>query len=38
MIYLLMFFVLLKLNAPALMWILFAVCAAVDVAISIYRS
>lgn len=37
MIYLLMFIILLKLDAPAFMWFLFSVCAADDAAIWIYR-
>ena len=37
MVYLLMFIVLLKLDAPPLAWILLSVCAAIDAAI-IYKS
>lgn len=33
MIYLIMFIVLLKLDAPALMWMLLSVCSAIDAAL-----
>ena len=37
MIYILMFIVLLKLDAPAFMWILFSACAAGDFAMFIHN-